>query len=73
MAENSGEDCQEVGGGVELTRGTNTPGVEELPRGEETSGLTLEGDGVTGVERQEWGGERKPPATQDTEESSNTS
>ena len=33
VTENPGGDRQGVGGGVELPRGTDTPGVEELPRG----------------------------------------
>ena len=41
VAENPGGYCQEVGGGVESPRDTNTPGVQELPRRVKTSGLTL--------------------------------
>ena len=36
--------AKEREGGAELPRGTNTPGVEELPQGEETFGVTLEGN-----------------------------
>ena len=32
-----------------MLRGTNKPGVEELSRGDETSGVTLEGNRVTGT------------------------
>ena len=45
-------DCQVVGGGVESPRGTNTPGVEELPWGNQTSGVTIEGDKVPGEDGQ---------------------
>ena len=43
-------DCQGVGGGVDSPKGTDTPGVEELPWGDETSGVSPEGDGVLGLD-----------------------
>ena len=73
VAENSGGDCQGVGGGVKSPRGTDTPGVEELLWGDKTSGVIPEGDGVTGTGRQERGGDRNSPATRGTEGSTNTS
>ena len=48
VAENPGGDCQGVGGGVELQRGIENPGVEELPRGGEISGVTPKVDRVPG-------------------------
>ena len=39
-----------MGGGVKLPRGTDTPGVEELPRGYKISGVTIKGDGVPGTD-----------------------
>ena len=57
---------------VESPRGTNTPRVEELPRGGETSRVTLEGDGVPGADRQGRGGYRKSSATQDIKSTTNT-
>ena len=43
VAENSGGEIQGVGGGVDLPRGINTPGVEEVPWGDKTSGVTSYG------------------------------
>ena len=63
VAENPRGDCQGVGGGVESPSGTNTPGVEELPRGDKSSGVTLEGNGVTGSDRQGRGGDGNSPST----------
>ena len=40
-----------MGGVVELLQGINTPGVEELPRGDETYGVLTEGNGVAGEDR----------------------
>ena len=48
VAENPEGDHQGVVGGVESLRGTDTPGVEELPQGDKTSGVTLNGDGIPG-------------------------
>ena len=73
VAENPGGDCQGVGGGVESPRGTNTPRVEELPWGDENSGVTLEVDGVQGAEGQGRGWDGNPPATRDTKGSGDTS
>ena len=50
VEENSWGDCQGVGGGLDLPRGTNTPRVEELPRGGKISRVTLEADGVLGAD-----------------------
>ena len=73
VAENPGVDRQGVAGGVELPRGTKIPGVEELPRGDETSVVTFEGDGVTEVDGRGRGGDGKSPATRETKKSSNDS
>ena len=43
--------------GVKLLRGTDAPGVEEFPREDETSGVTLEGNGVPGADVQGQGGD----------------
>ena len=40
LAENLGGNHQGVGGRVKSPQGIDTPGVEELPRGDETSGVT---------------------------------
>ena len=73
VAENTGGYCQGVGGGVELPRGINTPGVEELPQGDETYGVTLKDYGVPGADGQGRGGDRNSSSTQDTEGSSHNS
>ena len=65
-------DCQGGERGVELPRGTDTPGVEELPQGYKKSGVTPKGNGVPGAYGSGRRGDRKSPATQDTEGSSNT-
>ena len=52
VSENPGRDRQGVGGVVESLRVTDTPVVEEFPRGDETSGVTLEGDRVTRADGQ---------------------
>ena len=52
VAENPGGGRHVVGGGVKLPRGTNNPGVEELPWGDETSGGTLESEKVPGEDGQ---------------------
>ena len=59
-------DRQGVGGVINLPGGIKTPGVEGLPRGDETSGATPKGDGVLGGDRRERGGEENYPSTQDT-------
>ena len=46
VAENSGENRQGVHGGVELPQGIGNLGVIEFPQGEETPGVTTEGEGV---------------------------
>ena len=56
-----------------MPRGTDTPGVEEFPWGEETSGVNLKGNGVPGADIQGRGGDGNSPATRDTEGSSNLS
>ena len=62
-----------MGGGFELPRGTDTPGVEELPQEGETSRVTLEGDGVPGADGQGQERDINSPSTRYTEGSSNTS
>ena len=69
MAENSGGGRQGVEGGVESPLGIDTPGVEELPRGDETSGGTPEGDGVPGEDGWGLGGDGNSLNTQETEAS----
>ena len=44
-----------------MPQGIDTPGVDELPQGDETLGLANEGEGVTGEDGRERGGDRKPP------------
>ena len=56
-------------GEVESPRGIDTPGVEELPWGDETSRVTPEGDVVAGADLKGQGGERNSPATRDTKAS----
>ena len=73
VTENSKGDCQVVGGVVKSPRGTNTPGVEELLRGDETSRVTLEGDGVPGTDRRGQGGYGNSPPTWDTKGSTGIS
>ena len=46
VEKNLGGGRQGVVGRVKSPRGTNTPRVEDLPRGEEISRVTPEGDGV---------------------------
>ena len=53
-------------------RGTNTHGVEDLPRGGKTSGVTLEGNRVPGADGQGRGGDENYSATRDTEGSTKT-
>ena len=48
VVENPGGDRQGVGGGVDSLQGIDTPGVDQLPRGDETPGVTTEGEGVPG-------------------------
>ena len=62
-----------MGGEVELPMGIDTPGVEEFPRGDETSGVTPKGDGVPEEDGQGRGGERTFPATRETEVSRGSS
>ena len=61
MAENSGGGRQGVEGGVESPLGIDTPGVEELPQGDDTSGVTPEGDRVPGEDGRVQGEDRNPP------------
>ena len=51
MAENPGVDRQVVGGEFDLPQGIDTPGVEEFPWGDKTSGVPTEGKGVLGEDR----------------------
>ena len=73
VAKNPRGNCQGVGGGVESPRGTDNPGVEELPRGDKTSGVTPEGNRVPGADGRGQGGDGNSPATRDTKGRSNTS
>ena len=66
VAENSGGGGQIVGGGVKLPQVIDTPVVEELPRGNETYGMSTKGGGVPGEDRRVQGGDRNPPTTQET-------
>ena len=68
MAGNPVGDRQGVGRGFESLRGTDTPGVEKFPWGEETSGVTLEGNRVPGTYGQGRGGNGNYSATRDTKE-----
>ena len=43
-----GADGQGVGRGVESLQGVNTPGLDKLSRGDETTGVATEGEVVTG-------------------------
>ena len=63
VAENPGEDRQGVGGGFELPRDIDTPGVEELPQGDKTFGVTPKGDEVPGEDGRGRGGDGNPPTT----------
>ena len=69
VAENPGRGHQGVGGGIESPQGINTPGVEELPRGDETSGVPTEGEVVPGEDGRGRGGDGTPPTTRATEAS----
>ena len=66
VAENPRGYCQEVGEGVELPQGIDTPGVAELSQGEETPVVTTEGEGVPEEDGPGRGEERTPPTTQAT-------
>ena len=48
LERNLGGYCQGVGGRIDSPGGTETPGVEGHPRGDETSIVTSKGNGVTG-------------------------
>ena len=67
MAENPRGEHQGVGGGFESSQGIDTPGVEEVPWRDETSGVTTKGEGVTGEDGWGRGGDRTPRTTQETE------
>ena len=74
VAENTRGIAREWGWGeVELLRGIDKPGVEELPRGEKTSGLTLKGNKVPEMHGWGRGWNRSSSATRDTEGSAATS
>ena len=60
MAENPGVDRQGVQGGVESPQGIDTPGVAELLRGDQTTGVTTEGDGVPGEDGRGQGEDGNP-------------
>ena len=59
--------------GVNLPRGIDAPGVEELPRGDKTSGVTPKGDKVPEADGRGQGGDGSSPSFQDTKGSGNTS
>ena len=63
VAENPGGDRQGVGGGVESPQGIDTPGVDALPRGDETPGVTAPGERVPGEGGRGWGVYRNPNTT----------
>ena len=44
-----------------MSQGIDTPGVEELPQGDEILGVTPKGDGVQGEDRRGQGGYGTPP------------
>ena len=67
VAENPVGNCHGVGGGVESPRGINIPGVEELPRGDNTSGVTPKGNRVLGEDIQGRGRDGTPLTTRETE------
>ena len=50
-----------------MPRGIDTTRVEGLPRGEETSKVTPEGNGMPGADEQGWGGDENSLSTRDTE------
>ena len=55
-----------MGGGVKLPQGTNTPGVDELPRRDKTPGVTTSGEGEPSKDGQGRGGDKPPPTTRET-------
>ena len=55
-----------------MPRVTDAPRVEELPWGDETSGVTLEGYRMTGADRLGQGGDGNYPAIRYTKGRSNT-
>ena len=56
-------------GGSSIPRVINTPGVEEIPWGDKTSGVTSEGDVVPGEDGRGQEGDGNSPTTRDTEAS----
>ena len=56
-----------MGEGFELPQGIDTPEVEEFPRGDETSGVPIEGEGVSGEDGWGRGGNGNPPTNRETE------
>ena len=62
-----------MGGEVESPRVVITPGVEELPREDGNSGVTLEGNGVPGVDGWGRGGVGNSPSTRETKGRNKTS
>ena len=69
VAETPGGDQQGVQRGVKLPQGIDTPRVDELPQGNETPGLAIKVNGVTGEDGRDQGGDRTPPTTQASKES----
>ena len=68
VVENPRGGFQGVGGGVELLQGIDTPGVGELPWGDETPGVATEGERVTGEDGRRRGGDGTPPTNQASKE-----
>ena len=66
MAVNLGGDRKVVGEGDKLPQGIDATGVEELPRGYETSGVTTKGEIVPGDDGQVRGGDRNTPTNRET-------
>ena len=61
VADHLGGYHQGVRGGIESPQGINNPGVDVLPRGDETSGLDTAGEGVLGEGGRGWGAMETPP------------
>ena len=71
VAETPGGDRQGVQGGVDLSQGIDTPGVDAFLRGDEPPGVDTKGDGVTWEDRQGRVGDGNPPTTRASADSGN--
>ena len=69
VAENPRGNPQGVGRRFKSPQVINTPGVDALPRGDETPGVATKGNRVTGEDGWGWGGDGTPPTTQASKES----